>query len=57
MVGDGLNDAPTIAGADVSVSPSSAIDMTQNAADIVFMGDRLGAVLTAYCTAVFPTAW
>ncbi|MCB1558291.1 MAG: cadmium-translocating P-type ATPase [Alphaproteobacteria bacterium] len=53
MIGDGLNDAPTIAGADVSISPSSAIDMTQNAADIVFMGEGLGAVVTAYKTAVF----
>jgi len=38
MVGDGLNDAPTIAGADVSISPASAIDMTQNAADYCFYG-------------------
>jgi len=53
MVGDGLNDAPTIAGADVSISPASAIDMTQNAADIVFMGDNLGAVTEAYRTAIF----
>ncbi len=53
MVGDGLNDAPTIAGADVSMSPASAIDMTQNAADIVFMGDKLGAVTEAYRTAIF----
>lgn len=48
MVGDGLNDAPTLVGADVSMSPSSAIDMAQNAADIVFMGDKLGAIVEAY---------
>ncbi len=53
MVGDGLNDAPTIAGADISISPSSAIDMTQNAADIVFVGDQLGAVTLAYKTSIF----
>ncbi|HNQ92900.1 MAG TPA: heavy metal translocating P-type ATPase [Alphaproteobacteria bacterium] len=53
MVGDGLNDAPTIAGADVSISPSSAIDMAQNAADIVFMGDKLGAIVEVYRTSVF----
>jgi Cu2+-exporting ATPase len=53
MVGDGLNDAPTLAGADVSMSPSSAIDMAQNVADIVFMGDKLGVMVEAYRTAVF----
>lgn len=53
MVGDGLNDAPNLVGADVSMSPSSAIDMAQNAADIIFMGDKLGAVVEAYRTAVF----
>ena len=53
MVGDGLNDAPTLVGADVSISPSSAIDMAQNAADVVFMGEKLGAIIDAYRTAVF----
>lgn len=53
MVGDGLNDAPTLRGADASLSPSSAIDMAQNAADVVYTGERFGSVVTALRTARF----
>jgi len=45
MVGDGLNDAVALASADASLSPASGLEIAQNAADAVFQGDRLGAVL------------
>lgn len=53
MVGDGLNDAPSLASAYVSMSPASGMDITQSAADIVFQGEKLKPVLIALSTAKF----
>lgn len=51
MIGDGLNDAPVLAMAHVSLSPGSATQAAQSAADFVFQGDSIQSVLNAQSVA------
>ncbi|MCI9234224.1 MAG: copper-translocating P-type ATPase [Bacilli bacterium] len=46
MIGDGINDAPSLASADIGVSVSNGTDIAANSSDVILMNDNLEKIIS-----------